>query len=185
MLFYMTLIEGEAEQTFFGVLYQRYKQEMFFSARDILGDDKDAEDAVHEAFLSALPYLGRLPTDPDHPKTRNFLLTLVDSKAIDIYRRRRRRAWLPWNAAFDENAVYPHNDPVLEGTAIARAIANLPFTDRQLLLLRFDMGFTTKEIAKMLGNPELLTRLYNLIPTLAILLATLHIFLAYFLWRAE
>ena len=35
------------------------------------------------------------------------------------------------------------------------------------------------------ANPELLTRLYNLIPTFAILLAALHIFLAYFLWRAE
>jgi len=154
MLYYMTLIEEEADRTFFGVLYQHYKQEMFFSARDILGDDKDAEDAIHEAFLAALPYLGRLPADPDHPKTRNFLLTLADSKAIDIYRRRRRRAWLPWNAAFDEDAVYPHNDPVLEGTAIARAIANLPFTDRRLLLLRFDMGFTTKEIAKMLDKTE-------------------------------
>ena len=95
MLYYMTLIEEEADRTFFGVLYQRYKQEMFFSAQDILGDDKDAEDAIHEAFLSALPYLGRLPADPDHPKTRNFLLTLADSKAIDLYRRRRRRAWLP------------------------------------------------------------------------------------------
>ena len=154
MLYYMTLIEEEADRTFFGVLYQRYKQEMFFSARDILGDDKDAEDAVHEAFLSALPYLGRLPADPDHPKTRNFLLTLADSKAIDIYRRRRRRKLVFWDAAFDEDAVYPHNDPVLEGTAIARAIANLPFTDRRLLLLRFDMGFTTKEIAKMLAKTE-------------------------------
>ena len=35
------------------------------------------------------------------------------------------------------------------------------------------------------ANPELLTHLYNLIPTFAILLAALHIFLAYFLWRAE
>lgn len=154
MLFYMTLIEGEAEQTFFGVLYQRYKQEMFFSARDILGDDKDAEDAVHEAFLSALPYLGRLPADPDHPKTRNFLLTLVDSKAIDIYRKRKRRKLLSWNEAIDENAVAHHEDPITEGTAIAKAIANLPFADRRLLLLRFDMGFTTKEIAKMLGKTE-------------------------------
>lgn len=152
MLYYMTLIEEEADRSFFGVLYQRYKQEMFFSARDILGDDKDAEDAVHEAFLAALPYLGRLPADPDHAKNRNFLLTLADSKAIDIYRRRRK--WIFWEEALDEDAVYPHNDPVLEGTAIARAIANLPFTDRRLLLLRFDMGFTTKEIAKMLNKTE-------------------------------
>ena len=150
----MTLIEEEADRSFFGVLYQRYKQEMFFSARDILGNDKDAEDATHEAFLSALPYLGRLPTDPDHPKARNFLLTLADSKAIDIYRRRKRRKLVFWDAAFDEDAVYPHTDPVLEGTAIARAITNLPFTDRRLLLLRFDMGFTTKEIARMLDKTE-------------------------------
>lgn len=148
MLYYMTLIEDEAEQTFFGVLYQKYKQEMFFSARDILGGDKDAEDAVHEAFLAALPYLGRLPADPSHPKTRNFLLTLADSKAIDLYRKRKRRKLLSWNEAIDENAVAHHEDPITEG------IANLPFTDRRLLLLRFDMGFSAKEIAGLLGKNE-------------------------------
>ena len=152
MLFYMTLIEDEAEQSFFPLIYHRYRQEMYFSARDVLGDDKDAEDAVHEAFLSAIPYLNRLPKDPGHPKTRNFLLTLADSKAIDIYRKRKRRILFFHEEEIDLPRHY--DDPITEGTAIARAIANLPFESRRLLLLRFDMGFTTKEIAKMLDRTE-------------------------------
>lgn len=153
MLFYMTLIEDEAEQSFFSLIYHRYKQEMYFSARDILGDAKDAEDAVHEAFLSAIPYLARLPKDPSHPKTRNFLLTLADSKAIDIYRKRKRRTLFSRSDALPD-LPNDHTDPITEGTAIARAIANLPFESRRLLLLRFDLGFTTKEIAKMLNKTE-------------------------------
>lgn len=150
MLFYMTLIEEEDDKPFFLRLYHTHRQEMFFSARDILGDDKDTEDAVQEAFLAAIPYLSRLPEDPAHPKTRNFLLTLADSKAIDIYRKRKRRT------LFSRDDVLPHDhtDPITEGTAIARAIANLPFESRRLLLLRFDMGFTTREIAKMLDKTE-------------------------------
>ncbi len=153
MLFYMTLMDEEEDKHFFKVLYHIHRQEMFFSAREILGDDKDAEDAIHEAFLAAIPYLDRLPRDADHPKNRNFLLTLADSKAIDIYRKRKRRKWVLLDEAFDEN-VLCHEDPITEGTAIARAIANLPFTDRRLLLLRFDMGFTAREIARMLGKTE-------------------------------
>ena len=34
-------------------------------------------------------------------------------------------------------------------------------------------------------DPTLISHMYDLIPTLAILLAALHIVLAYFLWRAE
>jgi len=48
----------------------------------------------------------------------------------------------------------PFYDPVTEGSDIAKAIANLSPSDSRLLMWRFDVGLTTKEIAKILGKKE-------------------------------
>lgn len=52
MLFFLSLIETEEEKTLFARIYEEYRQKMFQYALFLLKDEGNAEDIVHEVFLS-------------------------------------------------------------------------------------------------------------------------------------
>ena len=154
MLIYLAMQDTSCERDRLAEIYQKYKNQMFALANSILGDVRDSEDVVHEAFVAMIPYIDRLPEEAAHPKVRAFALTLAESKVLDLYRKRKRQKLVFWDDAFDENTAVPFYDPVTEGSDIAKAIANLSPSDSRLLMWRFDVGLTTKEIAKILGKKE-------------------------------
>lgn len=51
MLIYMMMIDSESDQSKFEQIYMKYKGLMFYVANDILHNEHDAEDAVHQAFI--------------------------------------------------------------------------------------------------------------------------------------
>lgn len=48
----------------------------------------------------------------------------------------------------------PEPDAMTESFSIAQAIASLPDRYRELLLLKYDTGYSEKEIAQLLGMSE-------------------------------
>ena len=54
MLIYLSLIEEDAEREKFEMLYDAYRNLMFFLANEILGDTQDSEDVVHQSFLKII-----------------------------------------------------------------------------------------------------------------------------------
>ena len=52
MLLYMAMIESEEDRSKFEIIFYEYRDLMYSVAKKILHDDRDAEDAVQEAFLS-------------------------------------------------------------------------------------------------------------------------------------
>ena len=52
MIVYLQLMDAAEERSKFEQLYARYRQLMFYTAFQILKRPQDAEDAVHQAFLS-------------------------------------------------------------------------------------------------------------------------------------
>ena len=67
---------------------------MFHVANQILRNDQDAEDAVHDAFLAIAEHIRKFSRLERH-KTRAFVVTIVENKAIDLYRRKARRHRAP------------------------------------------------------------------------------------------
>lgn len=63
---------------------------MFYVANQILQNEQDAEDAVHDAFLSVAGTYKKFSRLERH-KTKAFLVTIVESKAIDLYRKKTHR----------------------------------------------------------------------------------------------
>ena len=82
MLIYLQMIESEEDKSKFIQIYTKYRNLMFHVARQILGNDSDAEDAVHEAFLASLKHLHKF-SDVDCPKTRSYFVTIMENKSID------------------------------------------------------------------------------------------------------
>lgn len=154
MLLYTTFVESEDSRSKFESIYTEYHGMMYRVATRILGDSKDTEDVVHEAFLKIFEILDEIQ-QVRSPKTRNLVVTIVERKAIDLYRRRRRQPQIPLD---DEHINVPSPSQIETIPAysdLAKAIAMLPTKNRELLLLKYDWGYSEKEIAQLLNlNPE-------------------------------
>lgn len=136
------MIEDEPSRGKFEALYLRCKDSMFYAAHRILQNEVDAEDAVHEAFMSILNNLEKI-SDVESPKTRAYCVIITERKAIDLIRSRKKTVALE------------DNEPGLEisvpgGGALAAAMAKLPPRYREVLLLRYYVGYHTKELADIL-----------------------------------
>lgn len=153
MLIYLALIGTDSDKEKFEIIYTEYKALMFYVANKILGDARDSEDVVHDAFVKIAEIIGKIDT-AKCPKTRSLVVTIVERKAIDLYRQRKRRK----TVSFDEELVNVpsvadiHASP--DRPLIAEAIVLLPTRYRELVLLKYDSGYSEKEIAALLSMTE-------------------------------
>lgn len=144
MFFYLQMIESEKEKDKFEFLYEEYRNLMYMIAVGILHNQEDAEDAVHQAFISILEHLNKI-SKPTDPSAKSFCATCARNKAVDIYRKNQHNVFID----FDQLQVSVETD-FPEGSLEA-AIAKLPDIYRDVILLRYDNGFTVKEIADILA----------------------------------
>lgn len=139
MLIYLQMIDGPADKRTFERVYAQYHRLMFQVAWDILRNQRDAEDAVHDAFVAIAKNISKI-SDPVCNKTQGYVVTIVRNRAIDLYRAKRRRP----AEALDETAGAWFDAP--QG-GLAAAMARLPDRDREFLLLKYGMGYTDRELA--------------------------------------
>lgn len=151
MLVYLAMIDGPEDRSKFERVYERYKNLMFYRARQILGDDRDAEDAVHEAFVRIANHIEKI-SGPECPKTRALVVIIVERISINLYNRRKRRGSLP--LAEEILSGGDLEGELAEGSAVARAMAALPPRYRELILLKHWQGYSDREIAALLGMTQ-------------------------------
>lgn len=153
MLIYLAMIDSDGDKSKFEIIYNSYKKLMLYQANKILGDQNDTEDVVHEAFLKIIKIIDKIE-DPQCPKTRNLVVTIVERTAIDLYRHRQKLQILPMDEEYI-NVPSPQDMEGLHGRAdLAAAMAALPTKYRELLLLRYDCGFSEAEAAEILSMSQ-------------------------------
>lgn len=144
MLVYLAVIDEPAQKTKFETVYHQYRGLMYYVAYRILNNTSDAEDAVHDAFIKIAENMKKI-SDPVCPKTQSYVVTIVENKAIDLYRRKQRRETLP----LEEELLGSVDTP--EPLGLTECIVKLPPNYRQVILLKYHQGFSCGEIAAMLG----------------------------------
>ena len=142
------MIDSPDDRIKFERVYTKYRYLMLHVANKILLNHHDAEDAVHQAFISIIENLDKI-IEVNNPKTRSYIVIITERKAIDLLRYNQRRQTLELN----ENVVAVET-PFNADNSIAAAIATLPDNYQKVLLLRFDNGFTAKEIASIMNMSE-------------------------------
>ena len=146
MLFYLATIKDSKDRKRFISIYKNYRGLMFQVAYQILGSESDAEDAVHDAFTRIVPLIGRIE-DAESPKTKAFAASIAENRAIDMLRKRNLMAEEELDEAAEPSAqAGPEN--AAESNTIAGVIASLPAGYREVLLWRYDLGLTVREIAE-------------------------------------
>lgn len=149
MLCYLMLLETERDKSKFVRIYERYRDTMYVTAYDVLRDDRLAEDAVHDAFLKIIDHLEKISEVESH-KTKNFVVIIVRNKAIDLYRKRKRRGEVPLEGAAEPSGEYPDT----AAGELAARIAGLPVKLRDVLELRYYYGYSSAETARLLKISE-------------------------------
>ena len=145
MLIYLQMIDSPEDQSKFEQIYIEYKDTMYSAAFSILHNEQDAEDAVHYAFVRVAENMNKV-ADAVCPKTKAYVVTIVENQALDIYRKKKKHPKIPYEQDFVGITVE------YTGTnELARCLAKLSPRYRTVLLLKHHHGYSSKEIAKMLG----------------------------------
>jgi RNA polymerase sigma-70 factor (ECF subfamily) len=135
-------------------LYDRFGRVAYGLALRVLRDEKLAEDAVQEAFLTAWRKADRFM--PERGKASTWVLTLVHRRAVDLVRREDRRRADPLPETTEPTPVDSAEDDAwlrFERERVQAALRQLPDPQREALELAYYGGFTQSELAERLGQP--------------------------------
>ena len=148
MITYLSMIDSPDDQQKFEKVYTKYRYLMLHIANKILQNHHDAEDAVHQAFISIIENLDKI-LEVDSPKTRSYIVIITERKAIDLLRKIKNRHTFEYNEDISGVEISLEMD-----NPIATAIAKLPPPYREVLLMRYHNGFSAKEIASILSMSD-------------------------------
>ncbi len=148
MLIYLQMIDEPQDRHKFVKVYEAYVKLMFYVANEILHNSHDAEDAVQQAFISIAKNMKNI-SEVECPKTRSYIVTIVENKAIDLLRAKVRRGEIELNEDAGGLSIEYTGD-----NSLAACILKLPVRYREVILLKYEQGYNTREIAKILKLTE-------------------------------
>lgn len=150
------VIAAQHDRAAFAVLYRRYLDRVYGYAYHQLGDHHDAEDATERTFLDAMRGIERYRDEGSG--FRAWLFRIAHNTVSNARRSRGRRR----TQALDDGDE--HVDPALgpqglllraeELRRVRRALDELPDDRRQVVLLRFGDGLSSREIGAVLDRSE-------------------------------
>jgi len=132
-------------------VYEKYEGSMLASAVSILNDVSDAEDAVHDAFVSFAQSVDKLKL---YGNLKGYLMTCVVNRARDKIRAKQRyRTGLDKSNPVGTSSKQP-SDIVIRDEELRRlsnAMAKLPYEQREAIAMHLQGGMTFRTIAKLRG----------------------------------
>ncbi|MCA1784247.1 MAG: sigma-70 family RNA polymerase sigma factor [Intrasporangiaceae bacterium] len=129
----------------FAAFYERRRSEVHAAVAVTLGDHHLAADAVDEAFVRAAERWGQVSV-MDRPA--GWVYRVAVNWATSWRRKWSRRPTLPAEVLDREH----HDD--LDSVTLADGLAGLPLLQRQMLVLRFVLGYSVPETAAALDVAE-------------------------------
>ncbi|HZT06457.1 MAG TPA: RNA polymerase sigma factor [Chloroflexota bacterium] len=138
----------------FDSLYAAHHRRAFGLALSFLGNPRDAEDTVQEAFLSI--WRSQACPDPSGESTLSWLLAIVRNRSIDVLRSRKRKETYPLDPDVDTADSIDVPIEVERRTAqrhAHRILERLPVEQRRVMELVYFEGLTHAEIAEHLNLP--------------------------------
>ena len=165
ILLMMDTICKEDERELLRRLFFTYAPRMKLLAQSILKNEFDAEDALHDAFLSVIRYRKKF-VQADEIEIRRLLVIYIRSVCFNRLRREKcaRARIIPGTAP--DAGVDPRPEKDIPDTDAApgeklltkersdvlrRAIDRLPSPAREIVWLRYYAGHTNVEIGALLG----------------------------------
>lgn len=154
MLLFTAEFAGRSKKERLSDLYEKHSRRMFTAAKRILGSERDAEDAVQNAFVSVAKKMD-LINDRDDDAMCGYLFAVVKNEAYLILRKRKD------TLSAEDLADVPSAADVEIETADRQAyeyavklLSEMDEKYRAPLYLTAVMGYSPKEAASLLRREE-------------------------------
>lgn len=133
-------------------VYAAYGRPLYSVARNVLGNDDDAQDCVHDALVRIWQRSGSYRSE--RGSLRSYLLVSVRNEALTRKRNAARHLDIEERAVREEQSAYELevNDPI-ERARLRRALAALPAEQRVALELAYFGHLTHVQVAERLHIP--------------------------------
>ena len=126
----------------------QYGNMMLRFAYTYLKNKEDAEDVVQDALIKAI---GAAASFENETHEKSYLLKVVKNCCLDVLRKQRNHL----NEELDENVSAEEKEDL---SFVREAVGKLPQNEREAIHLYYEEGYSTKEIAKLLGRKETTVR---------------------------
>jgi RNA polymerase sigma-70 factor (ECF subfamily) len=129
-------------------IYEKYRKDLLILAIALLNDKAAAEDIVHDVFVSFVESLAQFHLTGS---LKAYLMTCTANRARN-HNKVRQRVDSPQEAVFEEQPVerLVSNERLQR---LAAAMEQLPYEQREILMLHSYGGLTLRAIAKTSGLP--------------------------------
>lgn len=150
---YLSMLDSSADKSFIEQLYIEYERELFSAAYPILKNNTDAEDAVHEAFLSVIKNIDKLRTFSCH-ELRLYMIVIVRNAAKRIYNKRKKLNECDMDEFYDIESDLNVEEQVLSNISFSEimwAMKELSDYEYELLYLHVVREYKPRDIAELMG----------------------------------
>ncbi|HOX03164.1 MAG TPA: sigma-70 family RNA polymerase sigma factor [Verrucomicrobiota bacterium] len=145
----------------FRELVRRWEPRLYYYLRRLLEDESAVWDVLQNTWLAVFRHVSRLE---DVPKFRSWVYRIAHDQAV-TWLQKEKRYWYQPNEQIEP--MVNHEDWVLaptdDGVLMHQALQRLSPHCREVLTLFYLEGFTSRQIAEIVGLPEgtIKSRLHN------------------------
>ena len=140
LILYLQMLDTPEEKVRFEEIYLKYRSIMFHVADNILHNDQDAEDAVHNAFVRIIKKFSRFQNTVVKDLAPQVIV-IARNEAISLRRKKKDTVPLEDWDSFAETA-----ESVSDYHALVEMFTRLPLTYRAALEMKL-LGYSDGEIA--------------------------------------
>jgi RNA polymerase sigma-70 factor (ECF subfamily) len=134
-----------------GQIYEKYKTDMFVLAMALLNDKSAVEDVMHDVFLTFVMNIEKFSLTGS---LKGYLLTCLANRALNLNKAKHRqgtelnRAETVSDSSSEPLQAIICNEQLLQ---LSEAMAQLPYEQREVIMLHLQAGMTFKTIGRSLG----------------------------------
>jgi len=132
-------------------IYEKYIDDMLRVATSLLSDIQSAEDCLHDVFVN---FAGTVDSSMIHSNLKSYLISCVANRARDQLRSKARQStYQPEQLCSPQVSPSPAKRliDVEESARVFEALAELPYQQREVFVLRIQGQMRFREIAGLLG----------------------------------
>lgn len=134
-----------------GRIYEKYKTDMLVLAMALLNDKSAAEDVMHDIFLSFVMNIEKFSITGS---LKGYLLTCLVNRARNLNKAKHQQSVTsnPAGLVSSDSDVPPQSMMCNEQLQqLGDAMAQLPYDQREVIMLHFQAGMTFRTIGKSFG----------------------------------
>ena len=156
MLFYLSLIDGESDQTEFERIYRQYEKTVFKKILHILRNQHDTEDVMQEVWIKVAKNISVF-RDMSNSVAFSYIMKIATNQAISFFRQQKNNEISLAEENLDEIVCDEALFAVCDGVdieEISQCFAALPTIYRDILSLYFFHEHNTAQISRLLDMKE-------------------------------